>query len=190
MNLRRDDLKRIARAPAKLNLFLELLGRRDDGFHELETLMVPIRLADSVSFLPVGLPADGTAGAIQLERSHLLAGSISKRDGADSDGLRQSCGSRTGAVAAAQWLRFGARVELVKRIPAAAGLGGGSSDAAAALRLANRGMGTYIGRTSGWLKWRPRSAATCRFSWQAARRFAAGAANESSDCRRLRRCIL
>src|SRR5262245_38983006 len=67
MNLRRDDLKRIALAPAKLNLFLELLCRRDDGFHELETLMVPIRLADTVSFLPVRPDPASAAAPIQLD---------------------------------------------------------------------------------------------------------------------------
>ena len=50
MDLRGKYFKRTARAPAKLNLFLEVLGRRDDGYHDLETLMVPLRLADQVSF--------------------------------------------------------------------------------------------------------------------------------------------
>src|SRR3954466_13053651 len=49
MDLHGDDFKRSIRAPAKLNLFLDVLGRRGDGFHDLETLMVPIRLADQVS---------------------------------------------------------------------------------------------------------------------------------------------
>ena len=57
MDLRGDDFKRSIRAPAKLNLFLDVLGRRGDGFHDLETLMVPIRLADQVSML-LGLRGD------------------------------------------------------------------------------------------------------------------------------------
>ena len=56
MNLRQNESKRSVHAPAKLNLFLEVLGRRDDGYHELETLMVPVRLYDSLSFEPT--PAD------------------------------------------------------------------------------------------------------------------------------------
>jgi 4-diphosphocytidyl-2-C-methyl-D-erythritol kinase len=137
MNLRRDDLKRIDHAPAKLNLFLELLGRRDDGFHELETLMVPIRLADSVSFLPMRSDGKGQPGQILLDvrtcwpvRSRIECAPIP----AGSDNL---------VVRALELLRqrsgcdLGACVGLAKRIPAAAGLGGGSSDAAAALRLAN-----------------------------------------------------
>src|SRR5882757_4644780 len=66
MDLRGDDFKRSTRAPAKLNLFLDVLGRRGDGFHDLETLMVPIRLADQVSLTPSPPPSAG-AGDIQLD---------------------------------------------------------------------------------------------------------------------------
>jgi 4-diphosphocytidyl-2-C-methyl-D-erythritol kinase len=137
MDLRGDDFKRSIRAPAKLNLFLDVLGRRGDGFHDLETLMVPVRLADQLSMTrtcslsdspreidldvracwPVGLPnlfPDVPAGTDNLVVKSLKL--FQKRSGC----------------------QFGARVELVKRIPMAAGMGGGSSDAAAALRLANR----------------------------------------------------
>src|SRR6185503_5409156 len=61
MDLRGDDFRRSIRAPAKLNLFLDVLGRRGDGFHDLETLMVPVRLADQVSIVPTlssALPGD------------------------------------------------------------------------------------------------------------------------------------
>src|SRR6187401_2432570 len=58
MDLCRDDFKRSIRAPAKLNLFLDVLGRRGDGFHDLETLMVPIRLADQVSLTPTQSPSE------------------------------------------------------------------------------------------------------------------------------------
>src|SRR3989337_1892669 len=67
MYLRRDHFKRTARAPAKLNLYLEVLGRRDDGFHELETLMVPIRLSDSISMVGTPSLADGRPGGIVLD---------------------------------------------------------------------------------------------------------------------------
>jgi 4-diphosphocytidyl-2-C-methyl-D-erythritol kinase len=138
MDLRGDDFKRTARAPAKLNLFLDVLGRRGDGFHDLETLMVPIQLADQVSFTPTQMSADGGPGDILLDirtcwpvrsppqrleipagRDNLIIRSLEL--------LRQQSGCQ-----------LGAHVELVKRVPLAAGLGGGSSDAAAALRLANR----------------------------------------------------
>ncbi len=139
MDLRRDGLKRIARAPAKLNLFLELLGRRDDGFHEVETLMVPIRLADSVTFLPTrsmerNLPADVRLDVRLCDPIRSSLQNTPIPTGAENlvvralELLRQRSGCE-----------LGANVELVKRVPAAAGLGGGSSDAAAALRLANLG---------------------------------------------------
>ena len=140
MNLRRDDHKRIALAPAKLNLFLELLGRRDDGFHELETLMVPIRLADTVSFLPLN-PDDGQASRILLDVC------VCRPIGEQTQTDVIPVGSDNLVVRSLELLRqrsgceLGARVELVKRVPAAAGLGGGSSDAATAMRLANRGWG-------------------------------------------------
>ncbi|MCI0334137.1 MAG: 4-(cytidine 5'-diphospho)-2-C-methyl-D-erythritol kinase [Planctomycetes bacterium] len=138
MYLRRDQLTRTARAPAKLNLYLEILGRRDDGFHELETLMVPIRLSDGLSFAST-LPIDDRPGEIVLGVRKCFPARSSKQ----TDTI--PTGSSNLVVRALELLRersgcqLGAHVELVKRIPAAAGLGGGSSDAAAALRLANRG---------------------------------------------------
>src|SRR6476646_9682406 len=136
MDLRGDDFKRSIRAPAKLNLFLDVLGRRGDGFHDLETLLVPIRLADQVSMTRTRSTAQlgeiclgvrtcwpiRTAGpwpVVPAGTDNLVVKSLK---------LFQE---RSGSA-------FGAHVELVKRIPMAAGLGGGSSDAAAALRLANR----------------------------------------------------
>lgn len=113
-------------APAKLNLFLEVLGRRPDGYHELETLMVAIDLHDRLSFL-----ADDS-GRIALE--------------CDDPGL--PTGPENLVVKAAERLRreagpdrsrsLGARIRLEKSIPAQAGLGGGSSDAAATLVALDR----------------------------------------------------
>src|SRR5436190_7755582 len=136
MDLRRDDFKRSLRAPAKLNLFLDVLGRRGDGFHDLETLMVPIRLADQVSMTrthPTVQPSEisldvHTCWPMQTPDLLPVVPAGAHNLVVRSLKLLQE---RTGSA-------FGARVELVKRIPMAAGLGGGSSDAAAALRLANR----------------------------------------------------
>jgi 4-diphosphocytidyl-2-C-methyl-D-erythritol kinase len=138
MDLRRDQLTRIARAPAKLNLFLEILGRRADGFHELETLMLPIGLFDSLSFTRRPPLADGRPGQITLEVRECFP----LRSLASQPSLIPNDRSNL-VVRALELLRdrsgceHGADVQLVKRIPAAAGLGGGSSDAATALRLAN-----------------------------------------------------
>jgi 4-diphosphocytidyl-2-C-methyl-D-erythritol kinase len=65
MNLRQNESKRVVHAPAKLNLFLEVVGRRSDGYHDLATLMVPIRHYDSLSFEPTLAPA-GRLGSIEF----------------------------------------------------------------------------------------------------------------------------
>ena len=139
MDLRRDDLKRTARAPAKLNLFLELLGRRDDGFHEVGNAYG----ADSARRLgklsPCSVCRPRPARPDSARRSHLLADSIAFRECPDPAGPDNLVVRALNLLRQRSGCELGAQVELVKRIPAAAGLGGGSSDAAAALRLANRG---------------------------------------------------
>jgi len=95
-------------APAKLNLHLEVLGRRDDGFHEVDTVLQTVSLRDSV----------------RVERAARVELTVE----GDAPGGRENLAWR-----AAEALGVGARIHLVKRIPAGAGLGGGSSDAAAVL---------------------------------------------------------
>jgi 4-diphosphocytidyl-2-C-methyl-D-erythritol kinase len=106
-------------APAKVNLFLRVLGRRPDGYHELATLMQPLDLADA---LTVRLGSPGLS--LTCDRDEL--------GGPDNLVL---------AAARAYYAALGrepaASFELVKRIPVSAGLGGGSSDAAAALLALN-----------------------------------------------------
>lgn len=121
-------------APAKLNLFLKVLGRRADGFHDLETLMVSVGLYDTLQF------AADSSGSIQLRCCD--AGSPLRSAAAVEHQLPTGSGNLV--VRAAELLRevtgtsLGARIELVKRIPLAAGLAGGSSDAAATLAGLNR----------------------------------------------------
>jgi 4-diphosphocytidyl-2-C-methyl-D-erythritol kinase len=104
-------------APAKVNLFLEVLGKRADGYHEIATLMLAIDLADELDFRP------GGSGDLSLT--------------CDDPGL--PAGPENLVLKAALRLRdstgctAGASIRLTKRIPVAAGLGGGSSDAAATL---------------------------------------------------------
>jgi 4-diphosphocytidyl-2-C-methyl-D-erythritol kinase len=104
-------------APAKLNLFLEVLGRRPDGYHEIETLMVAVSLYDTLTFI------DDPSGALSLRCSDptLPVG---------SDNLVIQVADR---LKASTRCPRGARIVLDKAIPAQAGLAGGSSDAAAAL---------------------------------------------------------
>ncbi|WGF87082.1 4-(cytidine 5'-diphospho)-2-C-methyl-D-erythritol kinase [Marinivivus vitaminiproducens] len=110
-------------APAKLNLDLRVLGRREDGFHELDSLVVfTDALADTVQAWP--------AGRIALEivgDAPLAAALVAEID--DNLVLRAAH-----ALAEHLGVRDGARLVLNKRIWVAAGLGGGSADAAAALR--------------------------------------------------------
>jgi len=126
-----------AQTPAKLNLFFEVLAKRADGFHEIETLMVPIGLHDSLA-LCASLPGqdEPQPSAVALDARWASPG-LEAAFGplpAPADNLvtraLKLLQKRSG-------VRRGAQVRLIKRIPSAAGLGGGSSDAAAALRLAN-----------------------------------------------------
>jgi 4-diphosphocytidyl-2-C-methyl-D-erythritol kinase len=110
-------------AGAKLNLFLRVLGRRSDGFHDLVTCFHEIDLHDDLS---VTAGAPGATLAL-----HESAGrGLPVEPGADNLVLRAARAYAQAAGVGPQW-----HFELHKRIPAGAGLGGGSSDAAAALRL-------------------------------------------------------
>ncbi len=144
MRFRRVGPSLVVHTPAKLNLFLELLGKREDGYHELETLMVAVDLFDTLTF------TEEDSNDIRLQCSGLGAGkrgsasSGAAQASADSDGEGIPVGSDNLVVKAAQLLREhagverGVRISLVKRIPSAAGLAGGSSDAAATLMALNR----------------------------------------------------
>ena len=110
-------------APAKLNLSLRVVGRRADGFHLLDTEMVLLELADRLLLLPgaTGLRVEAPPeDAIPVDRANLAW-----------RGLLAGLGGEPELVC----------LTLEKRIPAAAGLGGGSSDAAAAWRLGRRAAG-------------------------------------------------
>lgn len=110
------QVARIA-APAKINLWLRVLGRRGDGYHAVRTLFQAIDLADEVT-----VTRGGSGVAVRVS-------------GADVGPERENLAYRAAAAfLEAAGDEVGARVELIKRIPAGAGLGGGSSDAAAVLR--------------------------------------------------------
>lgn len=118
-------------APAKLNLFLEILGRREDGFHEIETVMCPISLCDR---LTVELIASGP----DIDLDVILPEPSSSAEKSPEDAAWQVPANASNlvvkaarAVQAALGTQLGCRIRLEKRIPSGAGLGGGSSDAAA-----------------------------------------------------------
>ncbi len=114
-------------APAKINLTLRVLGKREDGFHEIETLIVPLGLADRITIEEAGEwsfscddpTVPGDEGNLVVRAARLFF-------------------AGTGVNAA------GARVRLTKAIPHGAGLGGGSSDAAATLRMLDQFYGTRL----------------------------------------------
>ena len=119
--------------PCKVNLFLEVLGKREDGYHSIDTVMMAVSLADELEItrrmddrlellieFPNGwrhpLGNEDLAWRIPADQSNLVVRAL--------DRLRK-----------ALCISSGASVRLIKRIPAMAGLGGGSADAAAALVL-------------------------------------------------------
>jgi 4-diphosphocytidyl-2-C-methyl-D-erythritol kinase len=108
-------------APAKLNLFLHVTGRRADGYHTLESLFVPIDLADTVE---LALRDDGAIVRLADVRGVREPDDLSLRA---AEALRNASGAMSGAS-----------IRVVKRIPLGAGLGGGSSDAASVLLGLNR----------------------------------------------------
>jgi 4-diphosphocytidyl-2-C-methyl-D-erythritol kinase len=118
-------------APAKLNPVLRVLGKRDDGYHEIETLIQPITLADGVQ---AASAPDGLELTVAGERAEDVP------RGEDNIVVRAAR-----ALAGARGVRRGARLLLAKRIFVAAGLGGGSADAAATLRVLDRLWGLGMG---------------------------------------------
>jgi 4-diphosphocytidyl-2-C-methyl-D-erythritol kinase len=110
-------------APAKVNLTLRVLGRRADGFHEIESLVAFASVGDRLSFAPGG------------ELALNVRGPSAAAAGATADNLvlkaARALADRVPTVGAGSF-------DLDKRLPVAAGLGGGSADAAAALRLLAR----------------------------------------------------
>ena len=114
------------RAPAKVNLTLHILGRRADGFHTLESLVAFSQGGDTLSLtegeaLSLSIEGPSAAASGHIEDNLVLR--------ATHHFAKRFPGARSGAF------------HLVKRLPVAAGLGGGSSDAAAALRLLARANG-------------------------------------------------
>ena len=110
----------VLNASAKVNLVLEVLGKRDDGYHELVTVMQAVDLSDRLTFEDAeDLELDGRAAGVRTDDRNLALRA--------ARALREAAG-----------VDRGARITLDKRIPVAAGLGGGSADAAAVLLGLNR----------------------------------------------------
>ncbi|HSX91672.1 MAG TPA: 4-(cytidine 5'-diphospho)-2-C-methyl-D-erythritol kinase [Hydrogenophaga sp.] len=108
-------------APAKVNLFLHIIGRRGDGYHELQSVFMLIDWCDHLHF------------------ERLDSGAIERVDSAPADlPADDLCVRAARALREATGCALGVRITLDKRLPAQAGLGGGSSDAATTLLALNR----------------------------------------------------
>lgn len=116
LTLERSDRRIKLRSPAKINLFLEPLSKRADGYHEIVTVMQTIDLCDEVT-------AELGGSGIGLECD----------DPAVPSGPENLARRAADAFAAETGVALGARIKLAKRIPASGGLGGGSSNAAIVL---------------------------------------------------------
>jgi 4-diphosphocytidyl-2-C-methyl-D-erythritol kinase len=119
-------------APAKINLFLRVLGARADGYHDLETAIVPLSLADRLQIHALADPGEFRTLVLSLEVSGMP--DIVPHIPADESNLALQAAA---ALAERAGVKGFADISLHKQIPAAAGLGGGSSDAAATLRALN-----------------------------------------------------
>lgn len=145
MFFRWSDRALIVDAPAKLNLFLRIVRKRPDGFHDIDTVMSTINLFDTLEF------SASNDNAIRLT----VELAVSPMTGVSVDTIPTD--PENLVVRAAELLRLhtgatpGADVRLIKRIPSAAGMGGGSSDAAAALLGLNAlwGLGLSTGELVG-----------------------------------------
>ncbi len=116
-------------APAKINTFLHVVGRRNDGYHLLESVMVLVSLADTVELT---LRNDGVVRLLD-----------------PPDGITEASDLACRAARALQLetrCKFGVDIRLTKRIPQGAGLGGGSSDAATTLLGLNRMWQLHLSR--------------------------------------------
>ncbi len=140
------DLPARALAPAKINLGLFLGPTREDGKHELVTVMQSISLADELTleWAPAG-----------VEEDEVLCPGVS---GPPVENL--AAAALRAFREATSWGGAPLRLKIDKRIPVAAGLGGGSADAAGALRLARHASG--LGSTSCCASWEWSWAQTCR----------------------------
>jgi len=119
---------------AKVNLTLEVFGKRPDGFHALRSVVLPIRLSDTLTFTPAdafstdtGYPDD-----LILQVPKALAKEVEKRRGRDEQRKVENSSVQPSAFNLQPY-----RIHVEKRIPAGGGLGGGSADAAATLLALN-----------------------------------------------------
>jgi 4-diphosphocytidyl-2-C-methyl-D-erythritol kinase len=116
-------------APAKINLFLKILGKRPDGYHDIYSLVQTVDLYDTLTISEInrGTELIGATSVVPLDSSNIIwkAAELLRRQTGFTQGIQ---------------------VNLIKRIPVGAGLGGGSSDAAATLKGVTQFLGLNLSR--------------------------------------------
>ncbi len=141
-------------SPAKLNLFLEVLGRRPDGFHEIKTVMQEIDLADRVRIRLQPAAAESGQPPIRVECRRdsraMFRSSEPLPCGAQNIAFRaaEAMMKRAAAACARRLARKAVHIRISKRIPLASGMGGGSSNAAATLIGLDKLLGLRLSRRS------------------------------------------
>ena len=123
------------RAPAKVNLFLRVVGTRADGYHLIDSLMVPVGVWDEVEIEAGGVGSGGSSSAairVECDDPSVPSGEANLAHRAAALFLRE-----TGASTEV-------RIRIAKRVPVGSGLGGGSSDGAAVLKGLNRLLGSGL----------------------------------------------
>jgi 4-diphosphocytidyl-2-C-methyl-D-erythritol kinase len=143
MTLATDRLAPVVRlAPAKVNLTLAVVGRRSDGYHALHSVMAPLELADRLAVSPVAPPRAGEAAADALHVTGFDPGPPESNLVLRAFAAARALVRPTWPGAPAPPPPLVARLD--KRVPVAAGLGGGSSDAAAAILAALEAWGAEL----------------------------------------------
>jgi 4-diphosphocytidyl-2-C-methyl-D-erythritol kinase len=129
---RSDEPVRLV-APAKLTLSLRVVGVRDDGYHLLDAEMASLDLGDVLELSP---REDGTPSSVSLEWADLVHGARESGSATGTDSRYEVANDDNLVTRALRITGRSAHVHVVKQVPPGAGLGGGSSDAAAILRWA------------------------------------------------------
>lgn len=136
----------IEMAPAKVNLYLRICGRRDDGYHLLDSAVIFTGFGDQISLTPATTDSLTVTGAFATILSHDLNHDCDTPDGNAVQNLSSSniCMQALNAFRHAGGLIAPLNITLDKRIPVGAGLGGGSADAGAMLRALNAHADTPV----------------------------------------------
>jgi hypothetical protein len=158
------------KSPCKVNLLLNILGRRADGFHELETVMHPVNLCDEMTFARAGTGLELTCSHPELP----------------VDGKNLVHRAATAFLAAAN-ITDGVRIHLQKNLPLAGGIGGGSANAAVTFTALNELFGSPCRRPNSTPS-PPRSARTFPFFCRTSRRSPPAAASGCSDWSSFQHC--